>query len=217
MQRRFEPLHWPAPAAQPAPDLQPAAPPLVLARPVSDPPAWTVHCGVRELTGLISAALPRSSAQPAGAQGRHLIVDLPWGFALTNRYLTEPNSLVVTQHPVPEYWDDLWELGAGSLLVGDWPAPQLQRAADAISAGRRWRAAPASRSLLCPRERLLLRCLALGWTAQRIGLHVNSSEKTVRNTLSRIFATLGVRDRKEAALYYWGLLERVVPGAAHRV
>lgn len=180
-------------------------------------PVWTVHCGIHEMVAPFHAWLAPGPATPELGRDLHLILDLPWGFALTSAHLREPGSLIVTQHPCPEYWEDLWDLGAGGLLVGNPGVEHLADAGRALAAGQRWRCAPATRSALKPRERVMLRCLALGWTNERIGLHLDWSEKTVRNKLTHLFAALGVGGRNEAALYYWGLLDRVIPGASRPI
>lgn len=186
---------------------------LAAARPV--PVAWTVHCGIRDLGELYRASLAPAQGRLAAA-GPHLILDLPWGYALTSPFLHEESSLVVTRHPCPEYWEDVWDLGAGSLLVGCPDGGQLASAAEAIRAGQRWRVTPPRRSALRPPERRMLRLVALGWTNERIGLQLDWSEKTVRNKLCHLFAAIGVEDRREAALYYWGLLDRIVPGVVRQ-
>lgn len=53
---------------------------------------------------------------------------------------------------------------------------------------------------LSPREREVLAELACGRSTVQIGRRLGVSEKTVRNTLSRVFAALGVADRTQAAL-----------------
>lgn len=184
--------------------------------PGTAPPSarWTVHCGIHGLAQLFAASVSPALG-PVGGR-LHLILDLPWGFALTSPHLRDAVSLVITQHPCPEYWEDVWDLGGGSLLAGTLDPEAIGRAAQAAGTGERVRLTPPARSALRPRERLILRYVALGWTNERIGLHLDWSDKTVRNKLIHLFAALGVQDRKEAALYYWGLLDRVVPGVCRQ-
>jgi DNA-binding NarL/FixJ family response regulator len=54
---------------------------------------------------------------------------------------------------------------------------------------------------LTVRDGEILNVLALGHTNWEIGSSLGVTEKTVRHYLTRIYATLGVRNRTEAALY----------------
>jgi len=56
-------------------------------------------------------------------------------------------------------------------------------------------------SRLTVRDGEVLDLLALGHTNREIGTTLGVTEKTVRHYLTRIYATLGVRNRTEAALY----------------
>ncbi len=61
--------------------------------------------------------------------------------------------------------------------------------------------------LLTVRDGEVLNLLALGHTSREIGSSLGVTEKTVRHYLTRIYATLGVRNRTEAALYAISELE----------
>ncbi len=56
-------------------------------------------------------------------------------------------------------------------------------------------------SRLTVRDGEVLDLLALGHTNREIGTTLGVTEKTVRHYLTRIYVTLGVRNRTEAALY----------------
>ncbi|WP_344870168.1 response regulator transcription factor [Deinococcus aetherius] len=68
-----------------------------------------------------------------------------------------------------------------------------------------FRHTPRHDSPLTPIERLLLRHSAQGWDTRRIARELTLSEGTIRNSLSRIFKKLGLDNRAQATLYYWGL------------
>nr|WP_264777602.1 LuxR C-terminal-related transcriptional regulator [Deinococcus aetherius] len=51
----------------------------------------------------------------------------------------------------------------------------------------------------------MLRHSAQGWDTRRIARELTLSEGTIRNSLSRIFKKLGLDNRAQATLYYWGL------------
>ncbi|UBV44163.1 response regulator transcription factor (plasmid) [Deinococcus taeanensis] len=71
--------------------------------------------------------------------------------------------------------------------------------------------------IFTPRQLDILRNLALGYSNQEIGLQLNLSDKTVRNQLCAIYASLGVSNRVHAAR--WALRAGLVsldPGVNER-
>ena len=60
---------------------------------------------------------------------------------------------------------------------------------------------PAKVEWLTGREREVLEAMTRGWDNARIAAEVHLAEQTVRNTISRIYAKLGVRSRAEALLW----------------
>jgi DNA-binding NarL/FixJ family response regulator len=78
-------------------------------------------------------------------------------------------------------------------------APFSARAAQALLTSRR--SAPAPGSELTPRERDVLALVSEGLANKLIARRLDISEKTVKAHLTSIFATLGVTDRTQAALW----------------
>ena len=60
---------------------------------------------------------------------------------------------------------------------------------------------PAGRGPLTDREEEVLRLVQSGMANKQIGRHLGISERTVKAHLTKIFATLGVADRTQAALW----------------
>lgn len=145
-------------------------------------------------------------AEQAKVYGLHFVLDLPTGTALRLLEAASPvqvrRMLVLTGSASPEYLDDLWDLGVGLLAVNVADLQTLQLLlAQVIQESRvRW-AAPSS--ALTPGERRLLHLLARGYTNKQLAATLHLSERTVQNTLTRIFEKLGVSSRLEAGLRYW--------------
>ena len=179
-------------------------------RTLSRMPDWrtcAVRCGIPGLQRSLTRDLEALGVQPEATANRLLLVDLPCGFAL--RMLDPAGSLreptvAMTENPCPEYWEDLWALRPAGLIVGIRFDRAILDALVRVSRGERYQHMPARRSALTPTERTLLRVVARGWDNARIARQFHVEDKTVRNSLTRVYAKLGVANRVEAALYYWG-------------
>jgi DNA-binding NarL/FixJ family response regulator len=90
------------------------------------------------------------------------------------------------------------ELRRGIRAAARGECPLAPKAAQQLIASRR---RPAPEEQLTEREREVLALLAHGQPNKVIALQLNIAEKTVKNTVSRIFQTLGVTDRTQAALW----------------
>lgn len=155
-------------------------------------PAWIEHLTL----------LPKTTSQSSW----FFILDAPTGTALRllKGNLQAVQSLVLTDNLSPEYLDDLWEFGVALLAVNVTDLTTLQLLFNQAFQGQRIRwSAPTSP--LTPGERRLLHLLAHGSTNKQIAATLHLSERTVQNTLSRVFEKLGVAGRLEAGLRYWGL------------
>ncbi len=136
-----------------------------------------------------------------------LLLDVPSGFALQQLSALAAHTnqvIVVTENPCPEYWEDLWELGPCGLVVGATFDQLLVDTVAAVARGERCRVVPPAISPLTAAERTLLRQVAYGWDNRQIAVQLHVQEKTVRNTLTHIYAKLHLANRVQAALYYWG-------------
>jgi DNA-binding NarL/FixJ family response regulator len=98
---------------------------------------------------------------------------------------SDPQTLVEALHTV----------ASGGFVLGPGVGPSLVQVGEDR---RRPDDGPLAR--LTPRERELLAGLAAGDSNARIARHLGISEKTVRNSMSSVFAKLGVGDRVQAAL-----------------
>ncbi len=136
-----------------------------------------------------------------------VLLDLPYGFALrTLRSLAQTSLrvIVVTWNTSPEYLEDVWALQPAILLLGESLEAELPMALARASRGDRYRCIGGFTTALAAPERAILQVLARGWGNQRIADHLGIQEKSVRNILTSIYAKLGVDNRTQAALRYWG-------------
>jgi DNA-binding CsgD family transcriptional regulator len=140
------------------------------------------------------------------------IVDESWGYAY--EVLVKPEYLVtvvITQCPTPEYWDVLLSLNPSVLLAGK---QTLERAIQALKAARpdtNLSFMPQHERVLTLTESKVLRQLAMGKTNRGISEELQIKEQSVANHIHNVYLKLGVPNRAEALLYYWG-----VGGAKHR-
>lgn len=152
-----------------------------------------------------------SSLSPLGfaydpAAAVSLLFDSPVGFALhTLQTLTiQPQCLIiVTQNQCPEYWDDLWDFHPCVMLL-EKELEYLERAFGLAQRADRHRTVPSATTHLTLMERRVLRILACGHSNPEIANMVSVQHKTIRNVLTTIYEKLGVRNRTDALLYYWG-------------
>ncbi len=139
-----------------------------------------------------------------------VLVDAPQGSALRElEHMDSSGRLVIvtTHNPCPEYWEDLWSLEPAILLVGDSLGVELHDAIRRAAYGERYRLTPDYMMVLAPQERLTLRCIARGWSIERIAEVRGVALKTVSNSLTAIYVKLKLPDRSAAMLYYWGRLD----------
>ncbi len=139
-----------------------------------------------------------------------LVVDDPPGLAL--RWMERAavfdrpaHSVVRTLSPCPEYWEYLWDMHPQILLVGVLEVTELAESLLRAERGESYRYTPDRKSPLTRAERRILRYVAEGWQNKRIAQHLVVSEKTVRNTLTTINQKLGLDNREQAIVYYWGV------------
>ncbi len=139
-----------------------------------------------------------------------VLVDAPQGSALRElEYMaSEEQPVIVTTHnPCPEYWEDLWSYKPAILLVGDSLGDELHDAITRAAHGEHYRSTPGYSMVLTVPERLTLRCLARGWSIERIAEVREVAPKTVSNSITTICEKLGLPDRCATMLYYWGRLD----------
>lgn len=137
----------------------------------------------------------------------HIVVDEPRGYSLAfliKNQASVPN-VVISSNGCKEYVRDLIELGA-SLVVPPVEFNSLWEWVQRIFSGQSFILQSGVREPLPRRDRAILRGIALGLTNKQIAKELSLCDQTIKNGLSRILAEIMVRNRVEAALYYWGLL-----------
>lgn len=191
--------------------------------PTSDPkqvrlrhPSFSILCGTQSPARHAAMILRRCGLHLSPDASTKLIIDSPRGFALNRLETVDgcgPRLVVSTSSTCVEYWEDLWSLKPQVLLVGESREERLAQALVRASNGERYRVTPDVTTPLSSYERALLRYIAYGWASERIACELDIQEKTVRNTLTRVYQKLDVTNRIEAALYYWGI-QQVLTGMA---
>lgn len=153
-----------------------------------------------------------------------LLIDLPQGiaFRVLKRLETlgsveraKQRWIVVTFNTCSEYWKDLWDAGPDILLVDPKNNGDFRAAIVRAAGGQKYQIVPERTTLLNSTERRILSFLARGYNNKDIAQYLNLQEKTIMNSLTRIYHKLGLSNRTEAALYYWGIAARgpIVEGA----
>lgn len=170
------------------------------------PQLYRLHCGIPALAGEVRQSLQRLGWEVGEQVSLGLLIDGPWGTALQHLTQVDPGEwVVVTDSPCPEYWEDLWTFRPRGLLAGGHSVEHLAAALRHAAAGEFILRTPQHEGVLTCMERRLLRLSAQGWENRRIAQELNLNEGSVRNGLSRVFQKLGVENRTQMALYYWGL------------
>ena len=178
----------------------------------AEPKCFCVQCAIPALAAELTGTLEPLGWMMDEAADLQLVIDGPWGSAL-HLLQTQPARQIVllTDNPCAEYWDDLWEFGPRALLVGGHSVPDIARALARAQAGEVFRQVPAHDSLLTLGERKLLQAAAMGLENKQIASEQKLCLGTVKNGLNHVFEKLGLRNRTEAALYYWGLWQWLGP------
>jgi DNA-binding NarL/FixJ family response regulator len=173
--------------------------------PAGDQTTVTVRCGIPALESAL-AEMVQAMGVPADWPAVLLLVDLPCGFALRTLATAPPDRpcIVITGNPCPDYGDDLWDCGPAGLIANLAFDHVLLDALTRVSQGEGYRLSANGASRLTATERAMLRGLARAWDNRRIARQLHLEEKTVRNALTRVYVKIGVANRVEAALYYWG-------------
>lgn len=179
-------------------------------------PSFSIWCGTQPPARRAAMILRRCGLHLSPYASTKLIIDSPRGFALNRLETVDGRGLrlvVSTSSTCVEYWEDLWSLKPQVLLVGESREEGLAQAIVRASNGEKYRVTPDVTTPLTSYERALLRYIAYGWASERIACELDTQEKTVRNTLTRVYQKLHVASRTEAALYYWGI-QQVLAGMA---
>lgn len=137
-----------------------------------------------------------------------LVVDAPVGFALhtmQHRIFAGTHVIVTTTNTCSEYVEDIWDYQPNALLAGQSLMRCLPEAVARIDGGDTYRLTPGCETRLTPSERQVLRLLARGCNNAAIARHLHVRSQTVANTLTQVYAALGLTGREAAILHYWGI------------
>ena len=170
-----------------------------------------VHCGFTLLGEAIGDSLRKRGLEERITNPVDIIFDADWGFALKVPIEQNRVSIIITDNPCPEYWEDLWHRGSTVLMAGDnFSMTDLVglslRADTQFAGGGRIKETPHYESKLTKAERrvYLVSVQAISLTHAEIAKHLFLSEQTVHNYLRSIYAKLGVTNRTQLALHYRG-------------
>lgn len=163
-----------------------------------------IRCGYFALGREIEAGLADVSV--SGGRQLIILVDSPFGFAMKEITKVERSrSVVVTDNPCPEYWEDFWEMDPQVLLAGGTLLAEIRTVLEQAARGESFKRTPVARSQLSTSERKVLQLCAAGLDTHAIALELNIKKHTARNYLSQVFEKLSVTNRVEVSLYYWGM------------
>jgi DNA-binding NarL/FixJ family response regulator len=136
-----------------------------------------------------------------------LVLDAPWGYALTVLPTLPPRTLVVTGNVSTHYLRDLLEYSPQGLIAANIDEHELCKALLRMASGEGFYTGPhLQETILAERERETLRLVALGLENAEIAKQLGISKQSVANIVSHLRTKLGVRNRVEMALNYLGLL-----------
>jgi DNA-binding CsgD family transcriptional regulator len=143
----------------------------------------------------------------------HLLIDHPttWACLQLQAERAAGITVVFTDNPAPEYWEDLWDMGIDVLFAGhDNVCHGLEAGIAALQAGRRWRYTPNTPSLLTAGERKIANAVAMGLDVDEVSAKFGMGTQHVRNVLTRVNEKLRVKNQRQLSFYYtgqWHLLE----------
>jgi DNA-binding NarL/FixJ family response regulator len=137
--------------------------------------------------------------------------------ALLRARLPQIKLIILTAYDDEAYVRSMLAAGVHGYVLKEEAIETVERAIRAVLEGDRWLSAaivtrlaggmvedlPVTKILatLTERERQMLQLLVRGWDNARIAQELALAEQTVRNYLSRIYTTIGVRSRAEAIVW----------------
>lgn len=134
-----------------------------------------------------------------------ILLDSPWGYAY-QALEAEPKrdaTLVVTDNPCGEYWDDLWDLAPTVLIAKQLSSGELLPIIDQMAGGERLRFTSFYQTPLTRTERKILRLCATQQDLKRVSETLQVGSGTLKNHLSSIYGKLGLRGLVDLNLYYF--------------
>jgi DNA-binding NarL/FixJ family response regulator len=137
-----------------------------------------------------------------------LLIDIPWGHALAMLPSASRPALVITENRSPAYLRDILELNPEGLVCGPMSPDEITRALARVAAGEQLYIGPplTSKDSISPRERQVLGLVVEGLENQEIARRLGIHKRTVANLVSSLRDKVGVRNRVELVLYYFGTI-----------
>jgi DNA-binding NarL/FixJ family response regulator len=185
---------------------------------------------VLEASGQVEVAGEAATGREAIEQARRLAPDVVLmdvrmpdmdGIEATRR-LPDQKILILTTFGLDEYILEALRAGASGFLLNDAPVDELLSAVRAVAAGDAQLSPPVTKRLLdqvarrlpapvehdstrlaelTPREREVLRLLALGMSNAEIAQALVVSDATVKTHVSNVLSKLDLRDRVQAVIF----------------
>ncbi len=142
-----------------------------------------------------------------------VLLDAPWGYAYT-AFAGLPEhglTLVVTDNPCGEYWDDLWDLAPTGLIARQLSSGELLPIIDRVVRGERLRLTPFYQTPLTRTERKILQLCATLGDLKEVAEAARVGSGTLKNHLSSIYSKLELRGLTDLRPYYFGGVTPVDP------
>lgn len=175
-------------------------------------PALSIHCDQAFAVQSAADALSALGYQQSPNAAFKMILDTHAPYALRMLESTgasHASSMVVSWNATPEYLQDLWDMGIGALIAGRYydrdPASELSDAIEQLSKDKRHRHIASEPSALTASERPVLRLMACGLQDSEIAQRTYTTVQTVSNRATSVRRKLGLRNRLDAMLYYFGI------------
>jgi DNA-binding CsgD family transcriptional regulator len=169
----------------------------------------TVLCGFNFLGESIADSLELRGVAHCLEHPLDIIFDADWGFALTAPIDPKRISIIITDNPCPQYWEDLWDRSPTILIAGrNFDVSHLVnlalKADKTFGKGERIKETPYYQSSLSKAERKVFwwAVQGEGFSNEEIAKRTFLSVQTVSNHLRSIYSKLRVEGRTQLVLYY---------------
>lgn len=141
-----------------------------------------------------------------------VVLDAPWGYAheaFASSTFADMNAdgvatVLASDNPCGEYWDDLWDLGSDVLIAKQLSSGELVSILTQVEAGSRAKLTPFYETPLTKTERKILRLCATQRNLKQVAELAQVGSGTLKNHLSSIYSKLGLRGLVDLNLYYFG-------------
>jgi DNA-binding CsgD family transcriptional regulator len=173
-------------------------------------PKISVVCGFALLGESIADSMELRELNLHLTHSLQIIFDADWTFALNVPIDASKTSIIITDNPCPEYWEDLWDRKPTLLIAGkNIGAIDLFnyaiKADTAFTKVKRMKETPHYEVKLTQAQRKIFRLAVQpeGFSiAEMAKLNGNCKEQTIRNHLQEIYNRLDIKNRTQLVLYY---------------